>query len=220
MTRIDAHIHSRFSDGLNAPREIVELAVSRRFDSICIADHVSRDTEWLDDFLKEIEMLKNEFEGKIEILAGLEVEVLDMKGKLDVDPIRVSSADLVLASFHMIPSQDGYMGKDSIGRDKATAIENWFYSMKAVLKGKQADIIAHPGFILKSNGIEVPIYVKEELATLARRSGMMFEHNRKYEVPDEEFLSLLRAEGVKILPGSDAHNLVELDEMWRSWPDI
>ncbi len=220
LTRIDMHIHSDFSDGLNTPREIVEFALTRRFDSICITDHVSRDTGWLDDFLMEIKALRNEFEGRIEILAGLEVEVLDMRGNLDVDPTRVSSADLVLASFHWIPGKSGRMSWRAIRMDRAIALENWFTAMRAVLRNKQVKMIAHPGFILKSYKIEIPTYVKEEVAVLAGRSGVVFEHNHKYRVPDDEFLSLLQTEGVRILPGSDAHSLVELDELWRSWPDV
>ncbi len=218
MTRTDIHIHSSFSDGLATPRQIVEFAVSREFDRICITDHVRVDTAWLDEFFEEIEALRKEFAGRIEVLAGVEAKVLDLSGRIDADLGRVSRADLVFAAFHRIPRAKGFMARRDIGRNKAEALENWSTSIKAVLSNPAVKIIAHPGNILKMNGVEIPRYLKEEVASLAGPSGKVFEHNLKYGVPDSGFLSLLVSEGVQVLPGSDAHSIAELDELWRDWP--
>ncbi|MFQ6127721.1 MAG: PHP domain-containing protein [Thermoplasmata archaeon] len=217
---MDIHIHSSFSDGLDSPNQIAEFAVSRKFDRICITDHIGPGTDWLDDFFEEMERLKEQFAEKIEILSGVEAKVLDLSGRLDANLSQVSRADLVFAAFHRIPQREGYMVRGEIGRKKAEALENWSVSMKAVLANPAAKIIAHPGNILKSNGVEIPRYLKEEIAVLAGRSGKIFEHNLKYGVPDSEFLSLLSSEGVQILPGSDAHSIAELDELWDNWPDM
>lgn len=218
MTRTDIHIHSSFSDGLATPRQIVEFAVTREFDRICITDHVRIDTGWLDEFFMEIEALRGEFAGRIEVLAGVEAKVLDFGGRIDADLGRVSRADLVFAAFHRIPRTNGFMARRDIGRNKAEALENWSMSMKAVLSNPAVNVIAHPGNILKMNGVRIPTYLKEEIASLAGPSGKVFEHNLKYEVPDDGFLSLLVSEGVQILHGSDAHSIAELDELWRDWP--
>jgi putative hydrolase len=196
----------------------VEFAVTREFDRICITDHVRIDTGWLDEFFMEIDALKEEFAGRIEILAGVEAKVLDFGGRIDADLGRVSRADLVFAAFHRIPRTKGFMARRDIGRNKAEALENWSTSMKAVLSNPAVNIIAHPGNILKMNGVRIPTYLKEEIASLAGPSGKMFEHNLKYEVPDGGFLSLLVSEGVHILHGSDAHSIAELDELWSDWP--
>jgi histidinol phosphatase-like PHP family hydrolase len=180
---------------------------------------VRRDSEWLDVFFEEIEQLKDELANSIEILSGVEAKVLDLRGCIDADLSRVSRADLVFAAFHRIPRREGYMARNEIRRCKAEALENWFESMKAALSNRSVKVVAHPGNILKSNGVEIPKYVKEEIAVLAGRSETAFEHNLKYEVPDKEFLSLLRSEDVQILPGSDAHSISELDELWRKWPE-
>lgn len=216
---MDIHIHSSFSDGLDTPRQIVEFAVSRHFDRICITDHVRRDSEWLDAFFEEVERLKDEFVDSIEILSGVEAKVLDMSGRIDADLSRVSRASLIFAAFHRIPHHKGYMKRNEIRRHKAEALENWFESLKSVLANRSVRAVAHPGNILRLNGVEIPRYVKEEIAVLAGRSETIFEHNLKYGVPDEEFLSLLRSERVQILPGSDAHCISELDELWRNWPE-
>jgi len=218
LTRTDIHIHSSFSDGLATPRQIVEFAVSREFDRICITDHVRVDTAWLDEFFMEIEALKEEFAGRIEVLAGVEAKVLDFSGRIDADLGRVSRADLVFAAFHRIPRAKGFMARRDIGRNKAEALENWSMSMKAVLSNPAVQVIAHPGNILKMNGVRIPTYLKEEIASLAGPSGKVFEHNLKYGVPDSGCLSLLVAEGAQVLPGSDAHSIAELDELWRDWP--
>ncbi|MEE8183001.1 MAG: hypothetical protein V3T94_02495 [Thermoplasmata archaeon] len=196
----------------------MEFAVSREFDRICITDHVRVGTAWLDEFFEEIEALKKEFAGRIEVLAGVEAKVLDLSGRIDADLGRVSRADLVFAAFHRIPRAKGFMARRDIGRNKAEALENWSTSIKAVLSNPAVKIIAHPGNILKMNGVEIPRYLKEEVASLAGPSGKVFEHNLKYGVPDSGFLSLLVSEGVQVLPGSDAHSIAELDELWRDWP--
>lgn len=219
MTKTDIHIHSSFSDGLDSPRQIVEFAVSRGFDRICITDHVRRGTEWLDVFFEEVWQLKDEFASSIEILSGVEANVLHISGHIDADVSRVSRADLIFAAFHGIPHRKGYMKRNEIRRCKAEALENWFESIKSVLSNQSVRVVAHPGSILRLNGVEIPKYVKEEIAVLAGRSKTIFEHNLKYGVPDKEFLSLLRSEAVQILPGSDAHSIAELDELWRNWPE-
>ncbi|MFQ5910813.1 MAG: PHP domain-containing protein [Thermoplasmata archaeon] len=216
---MDVHIHSDFSDGLDSPREIVEHAISRDFDSICITDHITFAADWMEGFFDEIEGLKKEFSDRIEVLSGVEAKVLDLSGRIDADPRRVSRADFVFAAIHMVPRTKGFMPRSKIRKYKTEALENWSVSMKAVLSNRAANIIAHPGNIMKSNMVEIPRYLKEEIAILAGRSGKMFEHNLKYGVPDEEFRSLLLSEGVPILPGSDAHSIAELDELWGDWPD-
>jgi histidinol phosphatase-like PHP family hydrolase len=196
----------------------VEFAITKGFDRICITDHVRADTGWLDEFFAEIEMLKEEFSGRVEVLAGVEAKVLDFDGKIDADLGRVSRADLVFAAFHRIPSAKGFMARGEIRMKKAEALDNWSMSMKAVLSNSAVDVIAHPGNILKMNGVRIPRYLKEEIASLAGPSGKVFEHNLSYDVPDSEFRSLLSSEGVRILPGSDGHSISILDQLWKDWP--
>lgn len=219
MIRTDIHIHSRFSDGLDAPRAIVEFAASQRFDRICITDHVRMGTPWLDSFFEDIGALRTEFEGRVEVLAGIEAKVLDLSGRIDADLSQVERADLVLASFHRIPGERGFFQRHEIWERKAEALDHWAAGMRAVLSNAAVDVIAHPGNILKQNRVEIPRYLKEEIALLGGRSGKVFEHNLKYGVPDEEFRALLLEQGVKLMRGSDAHSIVELAELWQDWPD-
>lgn len=218
MTKTDIHIHSSFSDGSNPPRQIVEFALTRDFDRICITDHVRFDSAWLDEFFSEIGCLKEEFAGRIEVLAGVEAKVVDLGGRIDADLARIERADLVFAAFHRIPQAKGFMARGEIRMRKTEALENWFVALKAVLSNPAVDIIAHPGNLLKMNGIRIPRYMKEEIASVAGSNGKRFEHNMSYGVPDEEFLSLLTAEGVGILPGSDGHSISILDSLWGNWP--
>jgi putative hydrolase len=196
----------------------VQFAVTREFDRICITDHVRSDTAWLDEFFAEIAALKEEFAGRVEVLAGVEAKVMDLSGRIDADLARVSRADLVFAAFHRIPRARGFMPRGEIRMKKAEALDNWAMAMKGVLTNPAVDVIAHPGNILKMNGVRIPKYMKEEIASLAGRSGKVFEHNMSYGVPDSEFLSLLVSEGVGILPGSDGHSISILDHLWRDWP--
>ncbi len=63
--RIDLHLHSRFSDGLNTPTELVEMAVEKKLSAISLTDH-----DCLDG-VKEAVVAGER--NAIEVLAGVEL---------------------------------------------------------------------------------------------------------------------------------------------------
>jgi predicted metal-dependent phosphoesterase TrpH len=63
--RIDLHMHSRFSDGLNTPTKLVELAVARGLAAISLTDH-----DCLDGVNEAVEAGR---EHGIEVLPGVEL---------------------------------------------------------------------------------------------------------------------------------------------------
>jgi hypothetical protein len=64
--KLDLHLHTSFSfDGLSSPKEIVEAAVSKGLDAICITDH---------NETKGAEEAISFSQGKILILLGIEIK--------------------------------------------------------------------------------------------------------------------------------------------------
>jgi len=63
--KADLHIHTTFSDGLSSPEEIVDIAIERGIDIICITDH--RETEGA------IRAMRYAFDKEILVVPGIEI---------------------------------------------------------------------------------------------------------------------------------------------------
>lgn len=209
--KTDLHVHSTFSDGRSTPEEIVERAVLKGYRQIAVVDHVRRSSDWLDRFADEMERLKRAYSGRIRLYSGIEAKVIDLDGNIDAVPEFFRKVDLVLAAFHRIPAgSDEYLTDDQIALDGKRALDCWFKAKMNVLENPHVHIIAHPTAILKRKGILLSISRKEAIARKAALCHKVFEINRKYQVPDAEFLHLLRTNGVRLCFGSDSHSADEL----------
>ena len=68
--KIDLHIHTKFSwDGFSSPREVVDAAIQKGIDCICITDH--------NEIKGAIEAMKYGFDKNILVLPGIEILSLD-----------------------------------------------------------------------------------------------------------------------------------------------
>lgn len=219
--RGDWHIHSTFSDGRNEPGEIIEAAISLGLELVAITDHVNRESEWLDDFVIEIERLKSRYDDKIKILSGIEAKVIDLDGNIDAREEFFKKVDIVLGAFHRIPNSNGFISREEIPVERDRVLNFWYKAFLSLLeKDNHVDIIAHPTNILKINGIDVPLWMKREITRVGRRTGKIFEFNLKYNVPDEEFINMLREKDIPMSIGGDAHSVEELKETYRRSKDI
>lgn len=110
------HTHSRFCDGKGEPREYVEYALSRGFNAIGFSSHAPvpfpnnfsvTDEEYL-DYCNEVRRLKAEYEGRIEIHLGLEIDYIP--GVLeDFRPlVEKGGLEYVIGSVHLLPHPDNY----------------------------------------------------------------------------------------------------------------
>ena len=83
MTRINMHLHSSFSDGENSPEEMVQEACRIGYVEITITDHVRRTSDWMDNYCREINRLKEVYLSKIKIYSGIEAKVINLQGEVD-----------------------------------------------------------------------------------------------------------------------------------------
>ena len=211
MITRDMHLHSNFSDGDNTPEDMVIEAIKIGYREIAITDHVRRSTDWLDDFCQEMARLKRLYSGRIRLRSGIEAKVLNLEGMVDAHPEFFSKVDLVLAAFHRIPvGEDKYLSQVEILEDKRRALAYWFRGMTKVLENRSVNVIAHPTLILRKNGITIPYDLKVDFARKAKGGNKIIEVNTKYAVPDGEFVSLLKRYNVKLVFGSDSHNVEEM----------
>src|ERR1700761_8073137 len=100
----DFHVHSTFSDGASTLTENVRAARDRGLRTLCLVDHVRRDTTWLPEFTAAVGAFRD---GQgLRVLAGVEAKILDTSGRLDLPP-DLDGIDLVLIADHQFPGDHG-----------------------------------------------------------------------------------------------------------------
>ncbi len=131
----DLHVHTIASGhGYSTIKEIVDLAAAKGLKMVGITDHglkMPGAPHWY-HFTNMIS-LPREIQG-IEVIRGVEADILDAGGNIDMPEIVLSSyLDLVLAGFH---NETGYTGK---------SVEENTRAMIAAIQNPYVHIIAHPG---------------------------------------------------------------------------
>jgi putative hydrolase len=211
----DFHVHSTFSDdGSSTVAENVRAARERGLRTLCLADHVRRDTAWVPEFAAEVAGYRHRPGPRV--LAGVEAKILDGAGHLDL-PERLDGIDMVLIADHQFPGDDGPVHPrqvraaiDSGELTAAEAIERLVAATaNAVRSTDRGRVLAHLFSLLPKIGLDedqVPGPLLGHLAAGVARSGVMVEVNEKWSCPSAPTVTALARAGVTIVAGSDAHH--------------
>lgn len=197
----DYHTHTYYSHGKGSPRENVLAAVALGLKSIAITEHASAHifygvrNEKLLRLRREVDALKKEFSGDIEVLMGLECN-LTGDGKCDIpdDPF-----DVLILGFHKgVMPRDMFsvramlqligIGKDPTGNAEAL--------MRAAEK-HGVTMLSHPG-------LYIPMDI-EVLAPAAARLNIPLEINGSRVTLTKEQLVRGKELGASFIINSDAH---------------
>jgi DNA polymerase (family 10) len=203
--RGDLHMHTTATDGEATIREMADAAIERGLTYIAITDHSQRvsmamglDPKRLREQWRSIDAIRPEYEGRLEILKGIECDILE-KGGMDLPDDCLEEADWVLASIH-------YGQKQS--RDQITD------RLLGALENPHVDCIAHPtGRLLnRRRPYEVDM---EAVMDCAKRQGKLMELNANPARLDlnEVHLAAAKRRGIPIVISTDAHSIVGLDVM-------
>jgi putative hydrolase len=210
----DFHVHSTFSDGASTLAENVQAARERGLRTLCLVDHVRRDTAWLPDFAAATRPYRQQ--AGLRVLAGVEAKILDRSGLLDVPPDldRCEGIDLVLIADHQFPSDAGPVHPDQVraaisgGRmTPAEAIEGLCLATANALR--PGALLAHLFSLLPKIGLDeamVPAGLLADLAVKAARAGVLAEVNEKWSCPSARTVAALADAGVGLVAGSDSHH--------------
>jgi putative hydrolase len=210
----DFHVHSTFSDGRSTLAENVATARARRLRTLCLVDHVRRDTAWLPEFSAAVAPYRD-LPG-MRVMAGVEAKVLDTSGRLDLPP-RLDGIDVVLIADHQFPGDSGPVHPDEVraaidsgSMTGAEAIERLCAATeKALSAADRAGVLAHLFSLLPKMGLDeamVPGALLSNLARGAARAGAMAEVNEKWSCPSVRTVTALAQAGVALVAGSDSHH--------------
>ncbi|MDR3560182.1 MAG: phosphatase [Negativicutes bacterium] len=190
----DLHIHTVSSGhAYSTVLEIAKVAADRRMSLIALTDHgPSMPGAPHAYHFSNLVAIPERIYG-VRVLRGIEANVIDRQGTLDLDEARLAKLDIVLAGLHTICAPYGSMTENT-------------EMMVNALKNPWVDVLVHPGN---------PEYPVDEAAIVqaAAEYGVAIEINnssltvsRQGSLPHcDNIACLAKAHGCKILVGSDSH---------------
>jgi DNA polymerase (family X) len=207
--RGDLHMHTDATDGRDSIRQMAEAALARGLRYIAITDHSKNlaMTNGLDDAralahvkrIREVDAeLVEEYEGRIRVLPGIEVDIL-ADGTLDLDDSTLAQMDVVVASVHSHFAQP---------------MEEMTARVLRAMENPHLRILGHPTGrkVLNREAYAIDI---DSILKRAAELGVAVEHNASPARSDLNDLNLRLAKqhGCKIVVDTDAHATEELDQM-------
>jgi len=192
------HIHTSYTDGQNSIFEICEMAKKLGIPLLVFTEHVRRELTYdFNEFLSDIDRARGEFP-EIIILSGVEAKVLP-DGSLDAENEIIRQVDYPIFAFHSFPENKGL----------------YVECLKKVIKNKYVNAWAHPGLFLQRTGFSLSVDELEEIFKLMKKYDVLLEINRKYNLPEKEWISIAMQRGVGVVRGGDVHNIINLLEVKR-----
>ncbi|QEG41095.1 DNA polymerase/3'-5' exonuclease PolX [Roseimaritima ulvae] len=201
----DLHMHTTATDGQATIREMADAAIERGLKYIAITDHSKRvamagglDAERLREQWAMIDEIRPEYEGRLEILKGIECDILE-DGSMDLDDEVLSEGDWIIASVHYGQKQPRQQITDRI----TGALANPYVS-----------IVAHPTGRLINRRPPYDVDM-EAVVQAAAEHGKLLELNANPARLDlnEQHLTMAARQGVPIVISTDAHSIDGLDVM-------
>lgn len=190
---IDMHNHTIASG--HAYSTVLEIAVeaSRKgLRMIGITDHGPTMPGVLNSaFTGNLGILPDFIYG-VEVLGGIEANILDKDGKLDIPERRLKRLDIIIAGLH------------------DNCIESWGEKGNTValintMENKYVDIIAHPGNPAFPIDKEAIVLKAKETNTLIEINNGSFYNRLGSEENCYEITELCKMHGVPVIVGSDSH---------------
>ncbi len=206
----DYHTHTVFTHGKGTVEENVVSAINKGLKQIAITEHsfshlaygISREDYNL--LRVEVEKMRRKYGDKIDILVGLESNIIGLDGTIDLPKEDRGIVDILVVGFHKsfkckIKDFFGFLLPNVLLKKKSQKqIEKNTQAYINALNTYDIDILAH----LNSNGCKVdPVAI----AKVAKEKGTYIELNGKRIDFTEDEIKGMIATGVKFIIDSDAH---------------
>ncbi|MDA8333392.1 MAG: PHP domain-containing protein [Peptococcaceae bacterium] len=196
LLEADLHTHTLASGhAFSTVREMAQYAARKRLKMIAVTDHGVRMPGGPDEnYFRQLRGLPDLICG-VEVLKGVEANIVDGYGNLDMPPDILENLDLVLAGFH---DGTGYQG-GSVEQNTAALV--------AAIHNPLVHIIAHPGNPLYPVELEKIVMAAKAAGKALEINNGSFTFRRPGSGPRCEYMAKLAAKSsVLVSVVSDAHN--------------
>jgi putative hydrolase len=203
--QLDCHCHSISSGhAYSTIDEIARTAHEKKIKMIAITDHGPALPGGPHKYhFSNLKVIPESLHG-VEILKGIEANIIDWDGNLDLDEKRLANLDIVLAGYHSPPLKP--KNKEAHTETLIKVIENPF-----------VDVIVHPGnpvFPIDFHTVLEAARVHETLIEINNSSlGVSRKGSYRYCL---EIAELCRDHNVRVLVGSDCHIANDVGEFGKA----
>jgi putative hydrolase len=200
----DFHLHTTWTDGSLSVAEMHQSAVRAGLDCVLFSEHARKTSEdWFPTFVAEVRSLEQD---KCRALVGVETKVDDFTGAVDSTPAILGACDLVMASVHRFPGEQGIVsGTDTYTAEQA--IDTEFRLASAVLDNPDVDILGHPfGMCYRRFKLTPPEDKFRALIEKAAKTGVALEINPHYQPDPWRLVEWCQLAGARISLGSNSHS--------------
>ncbi|ADL11865.1 PHP domain-containing protein [Acetohalobium arabaticum] len=213
----DYHTHTNYGHGAGRIKDNIRQAIQFDLDELAITEHGPashsltrlgvKDSLQLLEIKEEIAEYNRYFDG-LNLLAGVEANVINLEGRLDVPEVILNELDIVLAGLHLWIKPDSWQAGRRIIFDNTIGYrlgliprgkvrQNNTQALVNAVKRYDIDIITHPGYQLDINTYR--------LATVCRREDTCLEINNSHQQLSADFIDTAASTGVEFAVNSDAH---------------
>ncbi|MFO7495992.1 MAG: histidinol-phosphatase [Desulfobacterales bacterium] len=240
----DCHIHSRFSDGCDSLEAMARAAAARGLAGVVFTDHMPLPFETryalgrrrLEAYRAEIQAVRRRMSGRLQVLMGLEMEVLPSHTGWSRE-IAKRPWDVLIASVHQVEHAGRRFLVNGTEAEFVQALETGFggdirrlcsaYYRQSVAMATTGwcRILGHLDVLGKHNrngrffDETAPWYrdLVAELLAAVERAGMVVEintggldHPAGSTYPGDRILAAIAAKGIPVCLSSDAHRPEEV----------
>lgn len=221
----DYHTHSEYSHGQGDLKANIEAALASGLKEIAITDHgpktwnfirlgIKRAEELL-EIKNKIDDLQKVYSG-IKIYTGVEANIINAEGELDIPLEILDQLDLVAAGFHLLIWPPDLKSAQKLIFDNRF-IYKFFKSKREEIRQHNTEIainavrrnninfITHPGYKL-----DIDTY---ELARVCEEEDTWLEINARHGQSSEDFVKAAATTEVKFIVNSDAHSPEEVGKL-------
>lgn len=105
VIKADFHTHTKYSDGRGSIEDNVKAAISKGLSKIAISDHgynhigIGMNSKHIDKIRTEVNRLNDRYHS-IEILLGVEANVIGLDGEIDVPEHLLKKFDFIAVGYH------------------------------------------------------------------------------------------------------------------------
>ena len=227
MITADVHTHSSFSTDSDEPLfELAEAAVHKGLKTLCVTEHHDFDYPVEGDFLLDVPLyreellrVRGEFEGRLELLFGVELGLLDYAAPRLYEFAKSADFDFIIGAAHQIDGIDPYYPEYFDKMGDRNGIIHFLDSMLASIKAfDDYDVLGHLDYIVRyshAKSYDPTDYreVIDEILKTVIAVGKGIEVNTAgvrhlgYPHPNPFVLKRYRELGGEIVTvGSDAHD--------------
>jgi len=196
LLEADLHTHTLASGhAFSTVREMAQYAAQKRLKMIALTDHGVNMPGGPDEYyFSQLRGLPDRICG-VEVLKGVEANIIDVYGNLDMSPEILENLDLVVAGFH---DGTGY---------QAGSVEQNTRALIAAIQNPLVHIIAHPGNPVFPVEMEKVVLAARAAGKALEINNNSFTFSRPGSGPRCEYMAKLVAKsGTLVSIASDAHN--------------